>query len=200
MVLYKLIYDEPNKIEKQKLINIRTIFFNLIENKKDLIKLISFLIYKFDVIYILLTLDYSKRYKPNMPKPTASRDARLLIEQFESLYEILLKEQIQKGRIILDFSEIFNYFVDNLKNYWQLVKLKNIYKTELNIIPNQYFEDKIKILIHTIGYNTMIIEEMNKPLLNLDIYNSLEVLTEPTFKVAVNKTMSQDLNKNNTRI
>ena len=37
VVLYKLIYDEPNKIEKQKLINIRTIFFNLIENKKDLI-------------------------------------------------------------------------------------------------------------------------------------------------------------------
>ena len=180
VVLYKLIYDEPNKIEKQKLINIRTIFFNLIENKKDLIKLISFLIYKFDVIYILLTLDYSKRYKPNIPKPTAARDARLLIEQFESLYEILLKEQIQKGRIILDFSEIFNYFVDNLKNYWQLVKLKNIYKTELNIIPNQYFEDKIKILIHTIGYNTMIIGENNNMeildfLINDDIYSKKNV-------------------------
>ena len=83
-------------------------------------------------------------------------------------------------------------------------KLKIFKSQSINEILNQPLKEKKKFSFNLFNHgirkgflnNTMIIEEMNKPLLNLDIYNSLEVLTEPTFKVAVNKTMSQDLNKN----
>ena len=85
-------------------------------------------------------------------------------------------------------------------------KLKIFKSQSINEILNQPLKEKKKFSFNLFNHgirkgflnNTMIIEDMNKPLLNLDIYNSLEVLTEPTFKIAVNKTMSQDINKNNT--
>ena len=85
-------------------------------------------------------------------------------------------------------------------------KLKSFKSQSINEILNQPVKDKKKFGLNLFGKgirkgflnNTMISPEMNKPLLNLDIFNSLEVLTEPTFKVAVNRTVSQDINKNNT--
>ena len=85
-------------------------------------------------------------------------------------------------------------------------KLLSFRSQSINEILNQPLKEKKKFAFNFFGNgirkgflnNTMISPEMNKPLLNLDIFNTLEVLTEPTFKVAVNKTMSQDLNKNNT--
>ena len=85
-------------------------------------------------------------------------------------------------------------------------KLKNYKIQSINEILNQPLKEKKKFSFNFFGNkirkgflnNTIISPEMNKPLLNLDIFNSLEVLTEPTFKVAVNRTMSQDINKNNT--
>ena len=85
-------------------------------------------------------------------------------------------------------------------------KLKNFKSQSINEILNQPLKEKKKFALNLFGKgirkgflnNTMISPDMNKPLLNLDIFNSLEVLTEPTFKVAVNRTMSQEMNKNNT--
>ena len=85
-------------------------------------------------------------------------------------------------------------------------KLKNFKSQSINEILNQPLKEKKKFSLNLFGKgirkgflnNTMISPDMNKPLLNLDIFNSLEVLTEPTFKVAVNRTMSQEMNKNNT--
>jgi hypothetical protein len=84
--------------------------------------------------------------------------------------------------------------------------LKNFKSQSINEILNQPLKEKKKFALNLFGKgirkgflnNTMISPDMNKPLLNLDIFNSLEVLTEPTFKVAVNRTMSQEMNKNNT--
>ncbi len=85
-------------------------------------------------------------------------------------------------------------------------KLKNFKSQSINEILNQPLKEKKKFALNLFGKgirkgflnNTMISPDMNKPLLNLDIFNSLEVLTEPTFKVAVNRTISQEMNKNNT--
>ena len=85
-------------------------------------------------------------------------------------------------------------------------KLQHFKSQSVNEILNQPLKEKKKFAFNFLnkgirkGFlnNSMMYPEMNKPLLNLDIFNTLEVITEPTFKVAVNKTMSQDINKNNT--
>ena len=85
-------------------------------------------------------------------------------------------------------------------------KLKNFKSQSVNEILNQPLKEKKKFAFNLFnkgikkGYlnNSMMFPEMNKPLVDLNIFNRLEVITEPTFKVAVNKTMSQDINKNNT--
>ena len=85
-------------------------------------------------------------------------------------------------------------------------KLKSYKIQSVNEILNQPLKEKKKFSFNFFGNkirkgflnNTIISPDMNKPLLNLDIFNNLEVLTEPTFKVAANRTMSLDINKNNT--
>ena len=85
-------------------------------------------------------------------------------------------------------------------------KLLNFKSQSINEILNQPLKEKKKFSLNFFnkgikkGFlnNTMMSIDINKPFLNLDIFNSLEVLTEPTFKVSVNKTMATDLNKNST--
>ena len=150
IIIYKLIYDEPDKIEKQKLIKVKEIFFNLIENKKDLIKVSRFLVYKFDVIYKLLTFNNTNRYKP---KPNSNLLPHILFDRFIEFYKLIEEIEIDKKNFIFDFSDVFNYFADNLKELPQLISLKNCYQKELNAIPNKNFEEKIIKLIHSIGFN-----------------------------------------------
>ena len=85
-------------------------------------------------------------------------------------------------------------------------KLLNWKSQSVNEILNQPIKDKKKFSLNFFnkgvrkGFlnNTTMAIDINKPLVNLDIFNSLEVLTEPIFKVAHNRTMAQDINKNNT--
>ena len=85
-------------------------------------------------------------------------------------------------------------------------KLLNWKSQSVNEILNQPIKDKKKFSLNFFnkgvrkGFlnNTTMAIDINKPLVNLDIFNSLEVLTEPTFKVAHNRTMAADINKNNT--
>ena len=85
-------------------------------------------------------------------------------------------------------------------------KLLNWKSQSVNEILNQPIKDKKKFSLNFFnkgvrkGFlnNTTMAIDINKPLLNLDIFNSLEVLTEPTFKVSHNRTMATDMNKNNT--
>ena len=84
-------------------------------------------------------------------------------------------------------------------------KLLNWKSQSVNEILNQPLKEKKKFYFNFFnkgikkGFlnNTMISTDLNKPLLNYDLFNTLEVLTEPTFKVAVNRTMTQEMNKSN---
>ena len=61
IVLYELMYGDRDNIEQKKLINVREIFINLMENKNDLFKIIRFVLIKFDIIYLLITKGNKKR-------------------------------------------------------------------------------------------------------------------------------------------
>ena len=86
VIIYLIIYDDITQIEKQKLIKVRKIFFDLIENKNDFIKVSKFLLYKFEIIYTLLTIDNSKRY---LPKPKTNDSLLLAYEKFCEYYELI---------------------------------------------------------------------------------------------------------------
>ena len=153
IIIYQMLYDDINKIPKQKLINIKETFFNLIENKNDLIKVTTFLISQLDNIYKLITIiNDNKRFKP---KPKMSQLPPIVFEQFDVFYELLLKEQKKKNKFIFDFSDVFNYFVDKLNNVRQLIIMKNSYKTEVTAFPNKYFQEKINVLIHKVGLKSI---------------------------------------------
>ena len=176
MILYQLIYDDQHKLEKQKLIKVKNIFFNLIENKNDLIKSLKFLVYKFDAAFTLINTDFTKRYSP---KPIINHLPHLIFEQFAEYYEMIIREENNKNKYVFDFSECFTFFVDHFKNIDQLISLKKLYQTELAIIPNDYFTDKIRLLIHTIGINSIKIGSKNNMqiiefLKNDDIYTKKE--------------------------
>lgn len=96
IIIYKLIYNDSDKIEKQKLIKIKKIFFNLIENKKDLVKISKFLDYKFDVIYKLLTLDNRERYKIKKSFLNSNLLPNILFEQFIEHYKLISQKEDKK--------------------------------------------------------------------------------------------------------
>ena len=84
-------------------------------------------------------------------------------------------------------------------------KLLNWKCQSVNEILNQPLKEKKKFYFNFFnkgikkGFlnNTIISTDLNKPLLNYDLFNTLEVLTEPTFKVTANRTMTQEMNKSN---
>ena len=86
-------------------------------------------------------------------------------------------------------------------------KLLNWKSQSINEILNQPLKEKKKFsslfsnkkIKKGFLNNSMIFSDSFKPNLNLDLFNSLEVLTQPTFKLDINKTVTQDINnKNNT--
>ena len=89
----------------------------------------------------------------------------------------------------------------NLPNVPISNKLLNFKSQSINEILNQPMKEKKKFGLKLFnkgikkGYlnNTIISSDMNKPMLNLDIFNTLEVLEQPNFKISINKTMIQDL-------
>ena len=179
IIIYQMLYDDINKIPKQKLINIKETFFNLIENKNDLIKVTTFLISQLDNIYKLITIiNDNKRFKP---KPKMSQLPPIVFEQFDVFYELLLKEQKKKNKFIFDFSDVFNYFVDKLNNVRQLIIMKNSYKTEVTAFPNKYFQEKINVLIHKVGLKSIKEgKQDNYEILNFLINNEVYCNKEDT--------------------
>ena len=149
MTLYQLICKDEKDIETQRLINLKPIFINLIENKGDILKIMKFFIYIFRAAYIIFTIDNSKRY---VLKPIFDQQIpQIAFEEFEGTYELIIKNEKSNKRFIFDFSQAFNYFIDNLKTLEQIVSLKKIYKDELAMYSNYYFEEKARILIHNLG-------------------------------------------------
>ena len=150
IVLYELMYGDRDNIEQKKLINVREIFINLMENKNDLFKIIRFVLIKFDIIYLLITKGNKKRITM---KPFLNQfSSKIEFENFSGLYQLLLTKQSEKSeKYIFDFSEVFNYFVDKLNNLDLLISLKILYKKELSTFSNKYFQENIIKKIHKIG-------------------------------------------------
>ena len=177
IIIYLMLYTNINKIPKQKLINVKELFFNLIENKNDIIKVISFLIQQLENIYQLsIIINDNKRFKL---KPKMSQLPPIVFEQFNVFYEILLKEQKKKNKFIFDFSDVFNFFVDKLNSVTQLITMKNSYMTELTAFPNKYFQEKINVLIHTMGLKSIKERKQNNNqilnfLINDEVYSNKE--------------------------
>ena len=151
VVLYKLFNEDAKNIEQQKLINVREILFNLIDNKNDLFKVLSFIILKFDIFSLLLSIGNDKRYtfKPYL----AEYSPEIAYKNFYGIYDVLTKKS---EKFLFDFSDVFNYFLDRLKNLEQLISLKKLYKRELSIFANEYFEVNIIKKIHKIGFKEMM--------------------------------------------
>ena len=166
IILYKLIYKDTDNIEPQKLINVREIFFNLIDNKNNLFKILNLISYRSDVFALLLSNENGIRYKI---KPYLIEfSAEIAYKNFKGIYELLSAEI--SGKDFFDFSEVFNYFVDKLNNLEQLISLKNLYKEELSSYSNEYFEENIIRKIHKIG----IKEIMNGTCSNIKILSYLK--------------------------
>ena len=171
IVLYKLMYEEPKDIELQKLINIKDIFFNLIQNKNNLFKILNFIIEKFDILYLLYTKTNDKRY---IIKPYLNESSPLIdYGTFNGIYRLLLTKQSEQ--FIFDFSAVFNYLVDKLNKLELLISLKNLYACELSTFTNDYFKENIIKKIHKIGFKEIMSDKKKniqilKFLTNDDIY------------------------------
>ena len=85
-------------------------------------------------------------------------------------------------------------------------KLYNFKSPSVNEILNQPSKEKKKFGLKLFnkgvrkGFlnNTLVSLDISKP--NLDIFNTMEILSQPKFKTSVNKTMIQGNNKNNKNI
>ena len=106
------------------------------------------------------------------------------------------KQDRKKGEMIQLKTDLQNAPIDN--------KLYNFKSLSVNEILNQPHKEKKKFGIKLFnkgvrkGFlnNSLISPDISKP--NLEIFNTMEVLSQPTFKSSVNKTMIQNNNKNIT--
>ena len=130
-----------------------------------MIKILNFLLEKFEIVSHLFTKENDKRYiiKAYFGESQPQFDYENLI----GIYKVLLKKQSKK--YIFDFSEVFNYFVNRLNNLDQLISLKNLYKEELSAINNKFFKENIIKNIHKIGFK----EIMNGAKKNIEILKYL---------------------------
>ena len=147
IIIYKLFYnsiEDIKEIDQEKIKNVKPTLKNLIKNKTNLIELISFILKHFDVLCFALK---SEKFKIESDLSAEKQ----ILTSFINLYNELVKLQDDNSEFFLDFSPIFNYLVDEINEFENLIKIKSIYKKELSIIENQYFKEKIKEKIHKSG-------------------------------------------------
>ena len=101
MAIYQLLYEDPSKIEKQKLINIKPIIIKLINNKKEIIKKLSFIIFKYNSIYTLFTAEEKELFEFTYETIPNYFD----FEYFKTFYKLILQEEEKYG-VIVNFSKI----------------------------------------------------------------------------------------------
>ena len=180
ITIYQIFYEESTDIKEKRLKNVRKTLISLINNKKDIISYMSFIELKFESFYKVLNLNNNEKLIVKKSLIENNHDDHLFII-FKDLYNLLINHQEAKGKFILDFSQIFNYFLDIIKDFYQLIKIKKIYKKELNIISNNDFENKIRETIHIIGLN-----QIQKG--NYDNYFLIKYIKNDEFYIKPNKT------------
>ena len=149
IIIYKLFYKlDDIKEDPQKITNVRQTIINLINNKKNLIDCIAFILNYFEAFHIVLTTDYHEKLKIES-KLSEEKDS---LKIFVNIYTELVNRQ-KNSDFFLDFSPIFNDLVKEINEYENLIKIKSLYKNELRAIGNQSFEKKIKEKIYNSGMN-----------------------------------------------
>ena len=164
IIIYKLFYKlDDIKEDSQKIKNVRQTLIKLINNKKDLIECISFILNYFEAFHIVLTTEYNEKLK------IEANLSKNMLKIFITLYSELVNLQ-KESDFILDFTSIFNNLVKERNEYEDLIKIKSIYKSELQVIGNQSFEKNIKEKIHKSGLE-IIEKRENNNLFLIDFLN-----------------------------
>jgi hypothetical protein len=153
----------------------------------------SFIYNYFEVFYIVLTTDYHEKFKIESKVP----EGRQLLENFIKYYTELVKYQEEKSKYILDFSSIFNYIVDEINEFENLIKIKSLYKKELSCIKNKYFEQKIEEKIHFSGIKLIEKGDYNNLFLIAFIKNDNEYKKTEKEKFNILKYFKVDLMDDN---
>jgi hypothetical protein len=165
IIIYKLFYKlDDIKEDSQKIKNVRQTLIKLINNKKDLIECISFILNYFEAFHIVLTTEYNEKLK------IEANLSKNMLKIFITLYSELVNLQ-KESDFILDFTSIFNNLVKERNEYEDLIKIKSIYKSELQVIGNQSFEKNIKEKIHKSGLEIIEKREENNNLFLIDFLN-----------------------------
>ena len=111
--IYQLLYEDPSKIEKQKLIEVKPILIKLINNKKEINKKLEFIIYKYKSIYTLFSVGEKELFDVSFESIPYSFDFNNF---YQTIYLPLLKEEEQYG-IFLNLSKLSDYYFKQfLKN------------------------------------------------------------------------------------
>ena len=153
--LYKLIYrfeESSHLLSKEQLKNVKSILIKLINNKKEIIKRIFFIFFIFEKLFLVFTKDNDIE-EEKLYIIIESKDDFLEFDyiNFKAVYKELIKEQQKKNKYFLDFSSVFNGLIKIIDKYELLIDIKKLYEKELQIFPNEDFENKISVQIHKKG-------------------------------------------------
>ena len=122
ITIYQLLYEEPSKIEKQKLIEVKPIIINLINNKKDINIKLHFIISIYKSLYTLLTAEKKELFDVSYEALPSFFDLNIF---YNSFYLLLLKKEEEYG-IILNLSKFSDYFFKQFLNKNKIVKYSDI--------------------------------------------------------------------------
>ena len=166
IILYKLLSKSKEHFSQKQLKNIRKILIKLINNKKDIIKRISFIILIFEELVYVFYNDKSNSVEQiKIVLKSKDNTIKLDFEQFKDIYTVLINEQEKKDKYFLDFSDVFTHFVNINKDPDILMNIKKLYMKELVKIPNKNLENKIKEKIHKAGVQKIIQGQYNNKFL-----------------------------------
>ena len=184
MIIYQLFYEDPTKIDINKLIYVRPILNEIINNKNDLISCMKFILEKFKLFSRIFNkdnyLDIESRLIEEKP---------INIENFKKLYNEIIEKEKEFG-FYINFFKIFNCLYDNYnEEYKYLVLIKNLYEEELKFFGNKDFEEKIINSIHIKGLDKIRKEKYNNNFLVTYIINN-DYYTKKKFEKNENKDFS----------
>ena len=153
--LYKLIYrfkESSKLLSEEQLKNLKSVLIKLINNKKEIIKKISFIFSYFEEIFFVFARGKDKE-EDKFDIIIESNDDLLEFnyETFKAFYNELIKEQEKKNKYFLNFSSVFNSIIKIIDDCEILIEIKKLYSKELQIFFNEGFENKINELIHKKG-------------------------------------------------
>ena len=185
MTIYQFFCEDANKIDKQRLENIRETLIEIIHNKNDIISCMKFISDYYDLFSIVFCKD-----KPIYLDRKLIEENRInKFKDFKKIYEEIIEKE-KKYVFFVNCSEIFNYLYDNFNSEYQdLVIFKKLYEKELKVFTNEDFEVKIRCSIHEKGLDKIYKENYNNNFLIQFIINN-DYYTKNEFKNSKNKDFS----------